>query len=349
MNKKSEILLYSISITLALIVITCIFFKINLSAVSSEDNAVQVKIEIPESTTVKAAGEILYENNLIRNRDLFYIAARYPFITKLFFGNAQSLNLKSGVYRISSSMSVPEIFEVLSSGKQDYIVISIPEGLTISKIGKKLEEEGVCSKEEFVKKAHDKELLSKYNIFSPSLEGYLFPDTYYFTPDMKAEQVINLMYENFRKNVSKIPELQGLTPEELDYKVKLASIIEREYRVKEEAPLIASVFTNRLKINMGLYSCATVEYIITEIENKPHPEKITYADLDNPSPYNTYKWAGLPPGAISNPGLVSLKAAAKPANTNYYYFVLKSDQSGRHNFSRDFQTHVNKGYEVRTK
>ena len=105
------------------------------------------------------------------------------------------------------------------------------------------------------------------------------------------------------------------------------------------APLIASVFRNRLKHNIGLESCATVEYIITEIEGRPHPGFITGQDLKIDSPYNTYKWAGLPPGPISNPGLVALDAAMHAPQTDYYYFLLKDPSKGEHHFSRSLIGH----------
>ena len=136
---------------------------------------------------------------------------------------------------------------------------------------------------------------------------------------------------------------------ELYKNVVLASIVEREYRIDSEAPLIASVFRNRLKHGIGLYSCATIEYIITEVQGKPHPDVITYADLSIDSPYNTYKWAGLPPGPISNPGAVALDAAINSPKTDYYFFRLVDAKAGRHVFSKDFSTHVNEGYIYSTK
>ena len=111
------------------------------------------------------------------------------------------------------------------------------------------------------------------------------------------------------------------------------------YRRKEEAPLIASVFYNRLQRNIGLESCATLHYIITEIQKKPHPEYLTLEDKKIDSPYNTYKWAGLPPGPIANPGLVALKAVLDPPETDYWYFVLKNPATGEHYFSADLKEH----------
>jgi UPF0755 protein len=121
--------------------------------------------------------------------------------------------------------------------------------------------------------------------------------------------------------------------------VILASIVEREYRLASEAPLIASVFRNRLRYNIGLESCATIEYILTEIEGRPHPKFITKSDIEIDSDFNTYKWAGLPPGPISNPGRVALEAAFHTPETDYYYFVLRDPATGEHHFSGDLEEH----------
>ena len=349
MKIKKKLILSSIFIIIALSFLLSLYLIFSLKPLTSEEQSVLKKIEVPDNTTVKGVASILKNEKLIRDEKVFYLAARFPFVTSLFGFEFQKLNLKSGVYNIKSSMSISEIFKILSSGIQDYIIVSIPEGLTISKIAKKLEEYNVCSKEKFIEESKNPELLSKFDIHSDSFEGYLFPDTYFFTPKMDAQIVISEMTKNLMNHLKDIPEYNSLSKEELNQKIILASIIEREYRIKEEAPLISSVFTNRLKINMGLYSCATIEYIITEIEQKPHPDVITYEDLKIDSPYNTYKWAGLPPGAISNPGLVALTASVRPEKTNYYYFTLVDPQKGRHVFSKDFQTHINKGYSAKTK
>ena len=117
--------------------------------------------------------------------------------------------------------------------------------------------------------------------------------------------------------------------------------MEREYRLPKEAPLIASVFYNRLEHNIALSSCATVEYIITEVQGKKHPEYITYDDLRIKSPYNTYLNRGLPPTPICNPGAVSLEAAFNPPETDYLYFLLKDPETGEHHFSKRFAEHNN--------
>ncbi|MCF0242006.1 MAG: endolytic transglycosylase MltG, partial [Treponema sp.] len=122
--------------------------------------------------------------------------------------------------------------------------------------------------------------------------------------------------------------------------VILASIVEKEYRVPEEAPLIASVFKNRMKQNIGLYSCATIVYILTEIQGNSHPSRILIEDTKIDSPYNTYKWAGLPPGPISNPGITALNAVINTPKTNYYFFQIKDAGKGSHVFTTTFDEHI---------
>ena len=307
-----------------------------------KNEILEVRIEVPYGMSIYQISSVLKENKLIRNEKLFYYCARFPQIRKFLFPKNSDLDfsLKSGVYYVKNDMKIPEILELLSSGQQEYIKISIPEGFTISKIAELLEENRVCSKTDFINISKDKNLLSKYQIPADSCEGYLFPDTYFFTLGMKTETVICSMLDNFFEKIKTIPNLSEKNPEDLFYTVRLASIVEREYRLEEEAPLIASVFQNRLRYNIGLYSCATVVYILTEFEGRPHPDRILIEDTKIDSPYNTYKYAGLPPGAISNPGVVALSAATNTPKTNYYYFQIADAQTGRHVFTKSFEEHI---------
>lgn len=298
-------------------------------------------VDIPNGMSVYKAAKLLEEKSLIKNADVFYFVARYSQHDK--YLGLKPFFLKSGLYEIKNTMTVQEIMDILSSGIEGNLVVVVPEGLTLSKIANVLAEKNVCSVEAFKEAAKNKELLANYKIPADSFEGYLFPDTYYFLPDMDASKVILTMVDNFYKHISTIEKVKSYTPEELHEKVILSSIIEREYRVKEEAPIIASVFVNRLEKGIGLYSCATVEYIITEIEGLPHPDVITYKDLKRTNPYNTYKWKGLPPGPISNPGMVALTAGIEPADTNYFYFRVTDSSSGRHTFSETFDEHAKVG------
>lgn len=304
------------------------------SPADSAENARVEKITVPSGASLRKISHLLEEKGLVKSAGAFYYSARFSI-----FDRTRPFVLKSGSYALSSSMGLKEIYLILQSGAGEYISIVVPEGLTMSKIARILEDKNVCSAEDFLSCCRNPSLLEKYKIPAQNFEGYLFPDTYFFIPQMDAGKVVCIMADNFFSKIAGIAGAGGLDPLKLHELVVLASVVEREYRVKSEAPLISSVFTNRLRHGIGLYSCATIEYILTEIQGKPHPERITYDDLKIDSPYNTYKWAGLPAGPISNPGLVALDAAANPAETGYYFFVLTDPASGRHTFSRNFDQH----------
>jgi len=258
------------------------------------------------------------------------------------FARVFNLALKAGTFKLSPSMTTSQILLYIDDGKQEYTKVTVPEGLTLLQTAKHLEETGVVNADEFSKAARNPTILAKFHITGKDAEGYLFPDTYFFPYNEKAETVVTMMLQNFFTKVDSL-EKRPVTPAELNKKIILASIIEREYRVADEAPFIASVFTNRLKIGMGLQSCATIEYIITDIQLKPHPSKLSLEDLTIKSDYNTYMWAGLPPGPISNPGLVAINAAFSPADTKYLYFRLTDPDAGTHSFTHSLDEHIEAG------
>jgi len=249
-------------------------------------------------------------------------------------------DVKAGYYRIPAGASTAAVHRLLTVGSQKLAKVTIPEGWTARKIALHLEAAGICPAADFLAAVRSPVLLAKYGVPGPTLEGHLFPDTYFVPQPFSGAAMAELMAKTFFDTVSSIePGWKSLAPRDFHETVIMASIVEREYRADDEAPLIASVFYNRLKRNIGLESCATLEYIITEIQNKAHPEYITLDDEKINSPYNTYKWAGLPPGPISNPGKIALEAAFHPARTGFLYFVLKDAQAGRHFFSRNLNEH----------
>lgn len=319
-----------------------IFILNQAEPVTKAEENTSVRIEIPYGITVSKVGQILKSNNLIKNDKLFYYCARLPKLRNYLFPQADNsvpFVLKSGIYYISPNMNIAEIQNLLSSGQQEFIKVSIPEGLTISKIAAILEDNRICNSVDFSNECKNAELLAKYNIPAENFEGFLFPDTYYLTSDMTASSVIEIMVNNFFQKIKTIENFGEKTPEEIFEIITLASIVEREYQIQDEAPLIASVFKNRLRHNIGLYSCATVEYIITEILGLPHPGKILIEDTKIDNPYNTYKWAGLPPGPISNPGLVAINACVNTPKTDYYFFQVSNQSEGRHVFTSTFEEH----------
>jgi UPF0755 protein len=247
---------------------------------------------------------------------------------------------KAGYYRIPAGATTLAVHRLLVEGAQTIGRVTMPEGWTASKMARHLEAEGVCPAADFMDAVHSPDLVARFGLPVKSLEGFLYPDTYFVPRPFPARTLAEIMVKTFFDNLGRSdPAWKDLGAQKLRDTVTLASIVEREYRVDAEAPIIASVFYNRLKANIGLESCATLEYIITEIQQKPHPEYITRDDEKIDSPYNTYKWAGLPPGPISNPGKIALEAAFHPPRTDYLYFVLRDPQTGRHFFSRNLNEH----------
>jgi UPF0755 protein len=249
-------------------------------------------------------------------------------------------DVKVGTYKVSPGTSTVAFHDLITSGEQYLLKVTIPEGWTISRIAGLLESKGITQAEAFQRATESQELLDRFAIVGDTAEGFLYPDTYFLPPQMPPEDVAHQLVSTFFQRLDEVASgHEDLAPEQLYRKVIVASIVEREYRIAEEAPLIASVFYNRLRVNMGLESCATVGYILTEIQGRSHPGYLTYEDLRIDSPYNTYKWAGLPPSPISNPGAVALDAAFHAPETDYWYFVLQDPQTGEHFFSKDLQEH----------
>ncbi|MDO9573665.1 MAG: endolytic transglycosylase MltG, partial [Candidatus Contubernalis sp.] len=235
-----------------------------------------------------------------------------------------------------------EILEKLYQGDmiQSYTRITLSEGLRVEQVAARLKDQGVVDEEVYLQllseNYFDYWFLQDITQSSYPAEGYLFPDTYYLENDDAEEEIIHRMLQQFQEvfndTYQERAEELGMTVHEV---VTLASIIEREARLKEERPLISGVFHNRLQRNMLLQSCATVQYALGEI--KP---KLTNKDLEIESPYNTYIHTGLPPGPIASPGRDALHAALYPEETDKLYFVLRGDNSGGHYFSKTLQEHL---------
>jgi UPF0755 protein len=228
-----------------------------------------------------------------------------------------------------------EIMKALVAGKAETVRFTIPEGYDIKRTSAKLTEDGLINAETFAKEIEtgkfDYEFLKDAPAGPNRLEGFLFPETYEIFANANEHDIIDKMLYQFNKVFT---DEYYARAEELGMSVRdvitLASIIEREARVPEDRPVIASVFYNRLKIKMPLQSCATVQYILGE--QKP---VLSIKDTKIESPYNTYLHPGLPPGPIASPGADSIKAALYPADTDYLYFLAKGD--GSHAFSSTYE------------
>ena len=290
-------------------------------------------LEVRGGESAYSVGRRLENAGVIRNRYFWNILARLS-----------GEHIKTGTYRIELPASQVKIRSILTAGEQLLVRVTIPEGVTLSRIAQILEEAGVCGAEEFLEAASSRVILDTYNVPGTSMLGYLFPDTYLFPLSYPAPRVVAAMADNFFRRVAQIaPEAISMSPAELNNRVIMASIVEREYRAVDEAALMAGVFYNRLRIGMALQSCATVVYVITEILGRPHPERIFNVDLLIRNPFNTYMRPGLPPAPISAPGETALRAAFFPTETSYLYFRLINLAEGRHYFSRTLDEHIRAG------
>jgi UPF0755 protein len=289
-----------------------------------------VYLEVRRGESAQSVGKRLEEAGIIRNRYFWYLLSRFD-----------REYIKTGAYQLELPLSQLKLRSLLVSGRQMLQRVTIPEGITLKKMAKLFEDAGVCGAGAFLAAAADQEILDRYSIRGKTMEGYLYPDTYLFPLDYPPGRVIRTMADTFFERLAQFGgDYPGLSPEELERRVIIASIVEREYRVDEEAALMAGVFYNRLRIGMALQSCATVEYVITEIQGRPHPDVLYSRDTEIQNPYNTYIRPGLPPGPISSPGAIALTAAFHPAASDYLYFRLIDAAAGRHYFSRTLDDHI---------
>jgi UPF0755 protein len=279
-------------------------------------------VDIPKGASAGRIGRILAEHRVIRSAVGFNMLARLT---------NKSSSLKPGAYRLSPSMPPGEIMDTIVKGEVCARWITIPEGFTVRQIAERLAARGLVNEERFLYLASNGRYFDVGFPHGDNLEGYLFPDTYLIPLDSAEESVIRQMLDCFRKKaMGCISSSQTNMP--LDEVVILASMIEREARVPKDRPLVSAVLRNRLNRGMRLEVDATVLYALGR-----HKTRVLYSDLDVDSPYNTYRNAGLPPGAIANPGLDCIKAALNPARVDYLYYVAKPD--GSHIFSRTLAEH----------
>lgn len=312
-----------ILISLAILILFSTYISVQLF-VPSDIGSNQMEIEIPEGSTYKQALEILKNKNLIRDKNLFYVIGMILGIDR---------KIRAGYYVFWGNMSPFEVFKKLAKGEIIENVITIVEGDSIFEIRDKLVSSNIMSADDFNRLLKDRDFLDSLNIKAPSLEGYLFPQTYKFPKGTKPESVIRLMVkkmrEEFNDELRRRAEEIGFSENDV---LTLASIIEREAKVDEERELISAVYHNRIKKGMPLQADPTAVYGI-----KSKKQKITRDDLKRKTDYNTYHIKGLPPGPIASPGIKSIRAALYPADVPYLYFVSKGD--GTHHFSKTLSEH----------
>jgi UPF0755 protein len=288
-------------------------------------------IMIKKGTSLKKISIMLKQEGIIKNADLFTRMAT-------FLGKMKEV--KAGEYEFYSRMHPWEVLNILAKGQVKPRLVTIVEGFTLSQIAKLLDDSEIVEKKAFLEKTSSPSLIISLGLpYSaktnpgPSLEGYLFPNTYHLLREMNSEEIIQMMVQEFKKifNNDCIRRASQLDMSQREV-VTLASIIEKETSLPEEKPFISAVFHNRLKKKIPLQSDPTVIYGIKNFNGN-----LTRADLQRPSPFNTYLNNGLPPTPICNPGKDSLLAALHPSPVSYLYFVSKND--GSHYFSSTIEEH----------
>lgn len=334
MNFKSKRLKAIIAIVTFCIIVGIVTFKsvINRPLKISSDH----EISIVQGESFYSFLNELKGEGLIKN----------TFIIKL-YTKLSNINLEiiPGQYTLSKDMSVKEIIELLKSASQNNCVdFTIPEGFTIDDISEKLEKEGICKRDDFIKAVKEYPLPSyikensnkRYN-----LEGFLFPDTYKLEKGIKPEVIVETLLNRFNEVWNEIVTNLDVevNNDDIEKVITVASIIEKEARIDEERSIIASVIYNRMNADMTLSIDATVLYA-----NGYHKDKLYYKDLEIDSPFNTYMYKGLPVGPISNPGAPSIIAALKPANTDYLFYVLENDYE--HYFTNNDEDFMSKQEEL---
>jgi len=313
----------SIFKNLILIVVFFLFVSVisDMSGFFQEEKTVE--IEISEGATLYEIATQLKENNIIK----------FPFIFRMYSKITGSTDdLKFGIHTVDKNMSYKEILKSLSvSAGVKGITLVIPEGYELRQIAEKCEQSGLCSEKDFLDECENGNFDYDF-LDGNSLEGYLFPASYSFTESPSAYEIIDTMLSKFdsvyNDEYKRRAKELGFSTKEV---ITLASMIEREGANNEEFKKVSAVFHNRLKKNMKLESCATVQYIL-----KTRKTVLSVSDTKIKSPYNTYLYAGLPKGPIASPGEAAIKAALYPDNNNYLYFL---SNNGKTVFSRTFDEH----------
>jgi len=306
----------SVAITILIIFATS-FISINNREVDS------TIITIEKGMSLNKVSELLYEKNILVNEDIFKLKV---------IGRRLASKVPTGKFLIEGKVSDAILIDLIFNKGPIKLKLTVPEGLQSKKLFENINT--LLNKEyDFDQYFKSQFILNKYNINAKTLEGYLYPNTYYLYHDSSPEEIIDILlqefWNQFDKNLQDRANQLGLSVHEV---VTLASIIEGEAMLDTERETISSVYHNRLKINMKLQADPTIQYII------PGPPKaLSIKDLRIKSDYNTYLNYGLPPGPINNPGIESLKAALYPKKTNFLFFVAQGD--GSHAFTTNEKDH----------
>jgi UPF0755 protein len=273
-------------------------------------------VDIPHGTSTQGVATLLAKAGVVRSRTAF-LAARVV---------GRGRVLQAGEYRFARPASSIEVFDRIARGDVFFVELVVPEGKNMFDIAGLVEQTGLIKGEQFLAAARSPAMIRDLDPQAPTLEGYLFPDTYRLNHHSTAEKLCHAMTGKFREVWADLK-----TGADVHRTVTLASLVERESKVPQDRPLVAAVFGNRLRLGMKL-DCDPTTIYAAVLEGR-YRGTIYRSDLSSPHPYNTYQHAGLPPGPIANPGVQSIEAVLRPADSAALYFVLRPDGSGAHQFS----------------
>ncbi len=291
--------------------------------------ATEIFVDIPRGANTTEIANILEDSRVLRRRLPFVIYIRYARLGR---------HIQAGEYRFSKAATPEQVAQRLVRGDVYFHTITIPEGLTAHETIDLLARNGLGNSAEMEQALQNTDWIMDLDPRAKNLEGYLFPETYRFGRRADSETIIKTMVQQFHIRLAKILALYPLNPGwDIHRVVILASMIEKEVKQPEEGPLVASVLVNRLEKGIPLACDATIIYAMKSAGI--YDGNLHKADMEMPSPYNSYLHVNLPPGPISNPGAISLRAALNPAKTDYLYYVSRND--GTHQFSRDLRSHLN--------
>ncbi len=289
----------------------------------------EVFVDLPRGAKTKEVANLLVDAKILHRWLPFMIYARFSGLGR---------HIQAGEYRFSKPATPKQIAQRLVRGDVYFLSITVPEGLTAQETLELFARNGLGKSDEMEQALLKTEWIREMDPDARNLEGYLFPETYRFSRKADSETIIKAMVHQFRVRIARILESNPLQADwNIPRIVILASMIEKEVKKLEEGPLVASVFVNRLERGIPLACDATIIYAM-KLEGTFHGN-LSKADLAMKSPYNSYHHLGLPPGPICNPGESSLRAALNPAESDYLYYVSRND--GTHQFSKDFQSHLN--------
>jgi UPF0755 protein len=284
-------------------------------------------VDIPPGSGAAEIRRRLIESGIVSDQLAFRAALLWT---------GQSRGLKAGEYRFDRPMTVVEVIDKIARGDVYERPITFPEGLTIREMAAIYQSRGFGQADDFMKAARDASLISDLDPAAKDLEGYLFPETYALPRGTPASKLVSAMVARFRDTYMQLQtsrkDSAALSLREI---VTLASLVEKETGKAEERPLVAAVYQNRLEQKMPMQADPTVVYALVMAGS--YDGNIRKGDLDVDSPYNTYKYPGLPPGPIASPGRASIAAALAPADVDYLYFVSKND--GSHVFAETLAQH----------